>query len=1049
MVEWRGDCGGEGCVVEATRSGAKDLFGSPLEGAAACAAEDSDVEPTVWVCLQCGHQGCDRNSREKHALKHFESPHSGVHCIVANLTTWAAWCYSCDNDIPVESSKRVQECIDFLRKQAGLPRLEFSHFTSQRGAQVTSQSDISPTDPSPPASQSRSDKTQVTGRAPGVACQKVKGLSNLGNTCFFNAVMQNLCQTHSLEALLVSACKKGRCTTIGGWRDAHTDSDSSGDGEEEDDCKMKELAVIDIMPVDPGPLTHSLLSFVQEMNNGSANSTVTPNTLFSHVCKKAPRFKGFQQQDSHELLRTLLDVVRSEEIKRGQSGILKYFKLPESVNPKKVDEETKAKIREYGRQVKYTFLDGLFGGQLVSTVTCEECKHISQIYEPFLDLSLPVTEEKPQRPNQMAASRRKDSALAAAGGGEGHEEKGPPGGVEGGADKPNKYQDLRVRRQARKEARRKGRPGMVRGSGEQGKSVDGGEEEEKVEGGEEEEDKEGRKRRGAMEGPAKGQTGLPLGSSSNGLDGEEDHSNSSPHEDPSDADVEDNVESETSRLNISSGSYNETRHPPTAPHPLTTTTTTTTTIILPQQPRSLQRLPSCDSETDTFLNSLPAKGELGKENHTFLPPPDLSLSCGDSQPGSLDSQGGGGGGRRKDDSETIQKLTNGIGSLELDHADKVLGGYHPRHPPPECGRLEHDRNEPGSLVNHHDSRPDASGGVPTEAWKREGGECGREGLLIGDGASGLEKDTTEDRLITEDRLFTPNGGEAGLGSGLGFGVVTGGGPLPNGDKKTSLPNHMAGKSLKELGRDARYKSKTTLAPRYQPSPKECSVLSCLHQFTAAELLTGSNKVSCKMCTRLRPKNATPHKDKKGSDMVYSNAAKQFLILTPPAVLTLHLKRFEQVGYTSRKVNRHVDFPTVLDLAPYCSSLCQGVKGAGGQRKVLYALYGVVEHSGRLQTGHYTAYVKVRPSLGPLTNFLHQHSSNPRDYIHRYIEQMQVGGGSGVSSVAEEDCGDHQLATEALLPPGRWFHVSDSRINEVTEATVLRAQAYLLFYERVY
>ena len=30
----------------------------------------------------------------------------------------------------------------------------------------------------------------------------------------------------------------------------------------------------------------------------------------------------------------------------------------------------------------------------------------------------------------------------------------------------------------------------------------------------------------------------------------------------------------------------------------------------------------------------------------------------------------------------------------------------------------------------------------------------------------------------------------------------------------------------------------------------------------------------------------------------------------------------------------------------------------GQNKVLYALYGVVEHSGTLHGGHYVAYVKV-------------------------------------------------------------------------------------------
>ena len=32
---------------------------------------------------------------------------------------------------------------------------------------------------------------------------------------------------------------------------------------------------------------------------------------------------------------------------------------------------------EYGRQVKHTFVDSLFGGYLMSTVTCEECKNVS------------------------------------------------------------------------------------------------------------------------------------------------------------------------------------------------------------------------------------------------------------------------------------------------------------------------------------------------------------------------------------------------------------------------------------------------------------------------------------------------------------------------------------------------------------------------------------------------------------------------------------------------------------------------------------------------
>ena len=58
------------------------------------------------------------------------------------------------------------------------------------------------------------------------------------------------------------------------------------------------------------------------------------------------------------------------------------------------------------------------------------------------------------------------------------------------------------------------------------------------------------------------------------------------------------------------------------------------------------------------------------------------------------------------------------------------------------------------------------------------------------------------------------------------------------------------------------------------------------------------------------------------EVVYCNASKQVLIFSPPVVLTLHLKRFSQVGFSLRKVSRHVDFPMVLDIAPYCSSLCQ-------------------------------------------------------------------------------------------------------------------------------
>ncbi len=42
-----------------------------------------------------------------------------------------------------------------------------------------------------------------------------------------------------------------------------------------------------------------------------------------------------------------------------------------------------------------------------------------------------------------------------------------------------------------------------------------------------------------------------------------------------------------------------------------------------------------------------------------------------------------------------------------------------------------------------------------------------------------------------------------------------------------------------------------LCHSYTPSSKECSVQSCLHQFTSVELLMGNNKLLCENCTERR------------------------------------------------------------------------------------------------------------------------------------------------------------------------------------------------------
>ena len=101
-----------------------------------------------------------------------------------------------------------------------------------------------------------------------------------------------------------------------------------------------------------------------------------------------------------------MDSLRTEEVRRQKSAILKQFGLSEKTDPKTVSQKVKRKLQALGRYSTFTLLDKIFGGQLVSTIVCEQCHNSSQIYEPFLDLSLPLIEEKPQRPGKGKTTKQ-------------------------------------------------------------------------------------------------------------------------------------------------------------------------------------------------------------------------------------------------------------------------------------------------------------------------------------------------------------------------------------------------------------------------------------------------------------------------------------------------------------------------------------------------------------------------------------------------------------------------------------------------------------------
>lgn len=104
--------------------------------------------------------------------------------------------------------------------------------------------------------------------------------------------------------------------------------------------------------------------------------------------------------------------------------------------------------------------------------------------------------------------------------------------------------------------------------------------------------------------------------------------------------------------------------------------------------------------------------------------------------------------------------------------------------------------------------------------------------------------------------------------------------------------------------------------------------------------------------------------------------------------------------------------------------------------MLYSLYGVVNHSGNMNSGHYTAYVKV--SKMPVKGLYDRITSV--NELTDFIRNMWTG------RTKTTQCNSRCLHDP--MQDGQWFHISDSSVSAVSETRVLKSQAYMLFYGRL-
>lgn len=304
------------------------------------------------------------------------------------------------------------------------------------------------------------------------------------------------------------------------------------------------------------------------------------------------------------------------------------------------------------------------------------------------------------------------------------------------------------------------------------------------------------------------------------------------------------------------------------------------------------------------------------------------------------------------------------------------------------------------------------------------------------------------------------------------------------DEDECNTNERRFKSLNNFRLEA-MKNSTSLLSQADDLSGGISLEKCLEKFTAIELL--NEKLSCDTCTsklnkisKHAPLSKSSTTKSTKSPPVSTRVLKQYLICELPAVLTIHLKRFQQHGMRLEKCNKHVNFPLILDVSPYTSQMCVNIfkSLSSDSSSAKYCLYGLVEHSGRLNSGHYTAYVKINNRASNSSMSIYESLFLGRHRLCHLNSMLKRWNGTNISVKKmqeemlnyDESIKDSNIYTDYLdmentslidlissestsikdlaAQDNRWFYVSDSSVNEVSQAKVLKAQAYLLFYERV-
>lgn len=185
----------------------------------------------------------------------------------------------------------------------------------------------------------------------------LSGLSNLGNTCFMNSALQCMSNTIELTKYFLFGLYKNEINynnalgTKGRLANAYAKL-------------MKELWV-------------------------SGDTRVAPWDVKKAIGTVAYQFQGFAQQDSFELFNYVADTLH-EDLNRVKEKPYTEFKDSDGRPDEEVSEDHWKAFTDRNQSV----IVDLMYGQLKSRLICSVCSNVSNTFDPYLALSLPIPKSK-------------------------------------------------------------------------------------------------------------------------------------------------------------------------------------------------------------------------------------------------------------------------------------------------------------------------------------------------------------------------------------------------------------------------------------------------------------------------------------------------------------------------------------------------------------------------------------------------------------------------------------------------------------------------------